>query len=254
MRMPRATSADVQRGVRAPIEPAGRAAHRRAHLTGQDAAMLGLLILLVVCHSAAAIIAVGWRTAALTDLLGTTYLALVLALRPVGRPILARLMLLGLVAGVCELATDAAGEQVVHSLSYPPGEPLLWRSPMYMPVSWMLVVSLLAYLGWRLWQLTPRLPLTLAVALTGLAGAFVVPFFEETASYAGWWHYAPARLMLGYTPAYVLLFEAMIAALLPLLTANLRALGGRAVVLRSVALGAWMPVAALVAWVALGRW
>lgn len=231
-------------------------------LTGLDIAMLGLLTLLVTCHVAAAILAAGWRTAALTDLLGTAYLALWLVLRPAWQPVIARLLLFGLIAGVCELATDGAGEQVVHSLSYPTGEPQLWRSPIYMPVSWMLVVSLLAYLGWRLWQLAPglpgvhRMPLPSAVAVvfTGLSGALVVLFFEETASYAGWWGYAPTRLMVGHTPAYVVLFEGMLAALLPLLAANLSALRWRAVVLRGVALGAWMPVAALVAWLVLGRW
>lgn len=253
MRISRAPSLQIQIPLRL-VVAATRIRRILRYLNGLDVAMIGLLVLLVVCHVAAAILAAGWRTAALTDLLGTSYLIVLLALRPAWRPIVARLMLFGLVAGVSELATDAAGEHVVHSLSYPPGEPQLWSSPVYMPASWMLVVSLLAYLGWRLWQFTPHLPGIIPVALTGLVGAILVPFFEETASYALWWHYTPTRLLLGQTPAYVLLFEGLVAAVLPLLTASLPKLAWSRVALRGVALGAWMPVVALVAWLALGRW
>ncbi|HEX6819637.1 MAG TPA: hypothetical protein VF120_14770 [Ktedonobacterales bacterium] len=224
--------------------------------------MLRLLILLALSHALAAILAAGWRTALITDLLGTAYLLFVVVLHRTWRPVLTRLALLGLIAGVCELATDAAGEHVVHSLSYPSGEPMVWSSPIYMPLSWMLVVCLLAYLGWRLWHLTSQGPgahrmslsQVVAVVLTGLAGAIIVPFFEETAYYAGWWRYAPTRLMFGHTPAYVLLFEGLVGAFLPLMAANLRALGWRAVALRGVGLGAWMPLAALIAWLVLGIW
>ncbi len=231
----------------------GVALNVMSRFTLLDAAMLGLLALLVVCHVVAALLAAGWRTAALTDALGTLYVAL-LAARRAWRPLLLRLMLLGFVAGLLELATDAAGERVAHSLSYPPGEPLLWSSPVYMPLAWMLVLSLLAYLGARLRSLAPRLPLWGTLALTGLAGALLVPLFEETAWYAGWWRYAPTRLLLGHVPAYVILFEGLIAATLPLLVVGLSRLPWRFVALRGLALGVWMPVAALVAWLALGLW
>lgn len=221
--------------------------------TSLDAAMLSLLALLVVCHVVAALLAAGWRTAALTDALCTLYVAL-LAARREWRPLLLRLMLLGLIAGLLELATDAAGERVAHSLRYPPGEPLLWATPIYMPLAWMLVLSLLAYFGVRLHSLAPRLPAWATLALTGLAGALLVPFFEETAWHAGWWHYTPTRLLLGHVPAYVIFFEGLIAAALPLLVGSLPRLPWRIVALRGLALGIWMPVAALVAWLALGLW
>jgi hypothetical protein len=90
--------------------------------------------------------------------------------------------------------------------------------------------------------------------LTGLTGALLVPFFEETAWYAGWWRYTATRLLLGHVPAYVILFEGLIAAALPLLVVGLPRLPWRFVALCGLALGVWMPVAALVAWLALGLW
>ncbi len=38
------------------------------------------------------------------------------------RPLLARLLLAGFIAGLCELFTDASGQYVAHSLIYPVGE------------------------------------------------------------------------------------------------------------------------------------
>jgi hypothetical protein len=215
--------------------------------------MIGLLALLIACHVVSALLAQGWVTAAITDLLAVAYLACLLLHRP-WRPLLERLLVLGLVAGILELATDAAGRDVAHSLIYPVGEPLVWTSPFYMPVSWMIVLSNAGYLGWRLAGLVPRLSLGLAIALTGVFGALTIPFYEETAYYAGWWHYAPATLTLGHTPAYVLLFEGLVAASLPLLCAGLLSRSLVRAALRGVVLGAWIPVAAFVTWLVLGRW
>ncbi len=224
----------------APLEP------RR--FTALDGAMLAILALQVACHIAAALWPIGWVSAAATVAL--TALALLrLARRPAWRPLLARLLAFGLVAGVCELFTDFSGETVAHSLSYPPGEPMLWASPLYMPFSWMVVLTLIGYLAWRLMTLSP---LWLAMALTGLWAAMNIPFYEEMAYRAGWWRYAPAP-GLGHTPYYVMLFEGLIGAALPLLLAGIERRSARATLLRGLALGAWMPCAALLAWLLLGR-
>ena len=219
-----------------------------ARLTPLDLAFLGLLALMVLCHLVAARLAVGPITAVLTDVLAVIYLLAVVS-RPAWRPLVLRLMLLGLVAGVLELFTDAAGESVAHSLVYAAGGPMLWASPLYMPFSWMIVLTLLGYLGWRLRGL---LPLWLAIVITGLWGSLNIPFYEETAYYAGWWHYA-TTLRIGHTPVYVLLFEGLIAAALPLLTTAFPRVAWRAIVWRGVALGAWMPVVAFCSWQLLGR-
>jgi len=213
-----------------------------------DLAFLGLLVLMVACHLVAAHLAVGPVTAALSAALASGYL-LALLPRPAWRPLVLRLMLLGLVAGMLELFTDAAGESVAHSLVYAAGGPMLWASPLYMPCSWMVVLTLLGYLGWRLRGL---LPLWLAIVTTGLWGAFNIPLYEESAYYAGWWHYATAP-RIGHTPLYVVLFEGLIAAALPLFTRSFPHLAWRMVVRRGIALGAWMPLAAFCSWQLLGR-
>jgi hypothetical protein len=223
-------------------------------LTSLDIAFLALLALMIAGHIAAAMLAVGWITAALIDALALVYLAALLA-RPTWRPLVGRLLLLGLVAGIVELFTDAAGHQFARSLYYPQGQPLLWDSPFYMPLSWMLVLTQLGYLAWRLAALLPgeRLPWR-AMLLTGLVGAVNVPFYEEAAYHAGWWRYAPTVLHLGHTPAYVLLFEGLVAAVLPLLTLGLLQLRLPRVTARGAILGLWMPCAALLAWLLLGVW
>jgi hypothetical protein len=230
------------------IDPAAR------RLTALDAAFLALLGLMIAGHVIAAVLAVGWITAAAIDALALIYLLALLA-RPAWRPLIGRLMLLGLVAGILELVTDAAGHQFARSLFYPQGQPLLWDSPFYMPLSWMIVLTQLGYLAWRLAGLVPggRIPWR-AILLTGLVGAVNVPFYEEAAYHADWWRYAPTVLHLGNTPAYVLLFEGMIAAALPLLTWGLLRVRWPEVAVRGAILGLWMPCAALLAWLLLGVW
>ncbi|HEX2349836.1 MAG TPA: hypothetical protein VHI51_15490 [Ktedonobacterales bacterium] len=228
------------------------AAARR--LTALDAAMLATFALLVTGHIVSAIGRLGWGSAAVT--VGLTALALLaLALRRAWRPLILRLLAFGLIAGVCELFTDFSGEVVAHSLRYPPREPMLWASPAYMPLSWMVVLAQIGYLAWRLAALLPR-PLYslpwLAMALTGLWGALNIPFYEEMAYHAGWWSYAPAP-GLGHTPYYVMLFEGLIAAALPPLLANLQRRAPRAILLRGLLLGAWIPCAALASWLLIGR-
>jgi hypothetical protein len=223
-------------------------------LTSLDVAFLALLGLMIVGHVIAALLARGWITAAIIDGVALVYLAVLLA-RQTWRPLVWRLMLLGLVAGVFELFTDAAGHQFARSLFYAQGQPLLWDSPFYMPLSWMIVLTQLGYLAWRLAGLLPggRLPWR-AVLLTGLVGAINVPFYEEAAYHAGWWRYAPTVLHLGNTPDYVLLFEGLVAAALPLLTLGLLHLRWPLVTLRGAILGLWMPCVALLAWLLLGVW
>lgn len=221
------------------------------HVTALDAAMLATFLLLVAGHIVSALGRLGWPSAVAT--VGLTALALVaLTLRRAWRPLLLRLLAFGLVAGVCELFTDFSGEVVAHSLSYPPGEPMLWASPFYMPFSWMVVLTQIGYLAWRLDTLAPRPPRWLAMALVGVWGALNIPFYEEMAYHADWWRYAHAP-GLGHTPFYVMLFEGLIAVMLPPLLARLQWRTPRDVLLRGLALGAWIPCAALVSWLLIGR-
>ena len=219
--------------------------------TALDAAMLGALALMVALHLVAAALAAGWPTAAGTVALTAAALAAIAA-RRAWRPLVARLLIFGLVAGILELFTDFSGEVVARSLIYPPNEPMLWASPVYMPLSWMVTLSLIGYLAWRLGTLAPRPPGWAAILLTGLWGAVNIPFYEEMAYRAGWWRYAAAP-GLGHTPYYVMLFEGLTAALLPPLVARLETRAWWSVALRGVALGIWAPWAALFAWLLIGR-
>lgn len=214
-----------------------------------DLAFVGMFVLMALCHLVAAVLARGWNTAAISDGIVLGYLASMLVARPEWRPLMTRLMLLGLMAGMVELFTDAAGEQVARSLVYPTNEPMLWQSPAYMPVSWMVVLTLLGYLCWRLAGLFSRWR---AMALAALAGLLIIPFYEESAWYAGWWRYTTLP-RIGHTPVYVFAFEGGIVALLPLLTRGLERVAPSRVIVRGLLLGAWMPLVAFVAWRLLGQ-
>ncbi len=225
----------------------------RASLTPLDAAMLASLAAVIACDTAAAVTRAGWVSSALIAL-ASSGLLLAYAARRAWRPLLGRLLLFGLIAGLLEVGTDAAGEHVVHSLSYPP-QPMLWDSPLTMPLSWMIVLTQIGYLAWRLRSWRPaglRLPLWLASGLLFVWGALNIPLYEELAYYANWWRYAAAP-HLGHTPLYVMLFEGLVAAALPLLLANLAQRSWRAVALRAMLLGVWTPWAALIAWLIIGR-
>ena len=175
------------------------------------------------------------------------YLLLLLAAKNF-KPLLGRLLLLGIIAGICELFTDASGEYVVHSLIYPSGEPMLWASPVYMPLSWLVVLTPLGYIAWRLQALLGR---GKTLLICGIWGAIQIPLFEEMAYYGGWWRYRPTPLMLGHTPAYVLLFEGLVGvALVPLCT-YLERRSWPQVAGLGIVLGAWLPWAALIAWLLL---
>ncbi len=190
-----------------------------------------------------------WWYVGIIDLfLSAFLLALLIAGRAV-RPLLGRLMLAGLVAGICELFTDASGQQLVHSLIYSPGELTIWASPIYMPLTWMVTLTYLGYLGWRMRAL---LGWRFAILICGLVGAIDIPLFEEMSYYGGWWRYVPAHLMLGHTPAYVSLFEGLIVAALPLLLDRIERRSWLETAAVGVLIGVWMAIAALTAWLLLG--
>lgn len=190
-----------------------------------------------------------WYVGAIELFLSALLLTMLIGMRGM-RPLLGRIMLVGLVAGICELFTDASGQRVVHSLIYPAGEVTIWASPMYMPLTWMVTLT---YLGYVCWRLRALLGWRAATILCGLVGAIEIPLFEEMAYYAGWWRYVPVRLMVGHTPAYVLLFEGLVIAALPALLYRIERRPWIEVAASGVMLGAWIAIAALSAWLLLGH-
>lgn len=190
-----------------------------------------------------------WYVGAIELFLSVLLCVLLIGLRTM-RPLLGRLMLAGLIAGICELFTDASGRQIVHSLIYPPGELTIWASPIYMPLTWMVTLT---YLGYVCWRLRGLLGGRMATLLCGLVGAFVIPIYEEMAFYGGWWRYAPVHLMVGHTPVYVILFEGLVVAALPLLYYRIERRSWLEVIAVGVVVGAWIAFAALIAWLVLGH-
>ena len=210
---------------------------------------IAILILLDFVLACTDSIARWWYVGAIELFLSALLCALLIGIRTM-RPLLGRLMLAGLIAGICELFTDASGEQVVHSLIYPRGELTIWASPAYMPLTWMVTLT---YLGYVCWRIRVLLGWSKATLLCGLVGAIEIPFFEELAYYGGWWRYAPVRLMVGHTPVYVLLFEGLVIATLPLLYYRIERRSWLEVVAIGVGVGGWTAMAALTAWLILGH-
>jgi hypothetical protein len=191
-----------------------------------------------------------WWYVGFIDLFLSALLLILVISRRMVRPLLGRLMMAGLVAGICELFTDASGQHIVHSLIYPARELTIWTSPIYMPLSWLVTLTYLGYISWRLRAL---LGWRIAILLCGLLGAIDIPFFEEISYYGGWWRYVPTHLMLGHTPAYVALFEGLVVAALPLLFDRLERRSWIETVVLGVVIGIWMAISALTAWLLLGR-
>lgn len=125
--------------------------------------------------------------------------------------LLGRLLLIGTVAGVVELLADRWLVDVTHTLVYASGEPMLLRSPLYMPMAWAGVIVPVGYVGWLAAR---RTGLALGSALCGLFGALYVPIYETLAFYAGWWRYVDTP-MLGRAPWYIAIGEGLVALALP---------------------------------------
>jgi hypothetical protein len=224
-----------------------RMAEKRS-ITRLDVAIAFVILMDLVLTSIDAV--TKWWYVGFIDLILTALLLLLCIVMPISRPLLGRLMLVGLIAGICELFTDASGQYVVHSLIYPEGELAIWTSPIYMPLSWLVTLSYLGYISWRIRALFGW---RLAILLCGFLGAIDIPSFEEISYYGGWWRYVPTRLMFGHTPAYVALFEGLVVATLSLLSYRLERRSWIETAALGVVIGIWMAISALTAWLLLGH-
>jgi hypothetical protein len=124
--------------------------------------------------------------------------------------IVARWLIFGLAAGFAELVTDGwiVG---TGTLVYPPGEPMLWRSPAYMPFAWVVVLSQIGGIGdW----LRGRLPLWAATVATAVFSGINIPIYEHIAKDANWWVYTDTP-MIGNAPYYIIAAEFLLALPLP---------------------------------------
>ena len=121
--------------------------------------------------------------------------------------VLGRLMAYGLIVGLVELVADAWLVDITRTLDYSiGGGPMLWRSPIWMPLAWQVVTVQFAVVGLRLL----RWRRGLGLLLTGLLGAINIPYYEEMARLIHWWQYTNCRMISG-TPYYIVLGEFGIA-------------------------------------------
>jgi hypothetical protein len=157
-----------------------------------------------------------WRTGAALNLLDNTLLTgFVLARRD---PLLARFLLFGFAVGIVELAADAWLVDYTRTLDYSlGGGPMIWRSPLWMPLAWEVVAVQFGYIGLRLWERFGGAGL----ALIAFLGAVNIPFYEEMARKIHWWQYHGCR-MLSFTPWYIIVGEFGIALALAVFARALR--------------------------------
>lgn len=157
-----------------------------------------------------------WRTGAALNLLDNCLLIRSAFVRR--DTLLGRLLLFGLMVGITELAADAWLVDYTRTLDYSVGGgPLIWRSPLWMPLAWEVVAVQFGYIGLRLAERFGRRGLL----LVALLGAVNIPFYEEMVRKIHWWQYSGCR-MLSFTPWYIIVGEFGIALGLALLARTLR--------------------------------
>ncbi|WP_336021774.1 DUF6989 domain-containing protein [Halobellus salinisoli] len=134
------------------------------------------------------------------------------------------IFVLGSVAGVLEVGVDAFLVST-GSLVYPDSLPMLVGSPLYMPLSWALVVTYFGYLGRRLSEEFGPLAATIGPSVAAMV---LIGFFEYGAHFAGiWWYESAPLAMLGTVPAFIVVGEGlMFAALYWLVRLRRPLLGG----------------------------
>jgi hypothetical protein len=148
--------------------------------------------------------------------------------------LLARFLLLGVVVGFTELAAEAWLVDYNSTLDYSiGGGPMIWRSPLWMPLAWEVVAVQFGYIGLRLWERFGKTGLL----MIGFLGAINIPFYEEMARRIHWWQYSGCR-MISYIPWYIIVGEFGIALVFALLARTLRRDSWRVAVVAGIAGGA----------------
>ncbi|MDB5322337.1 MAG: hypothetical protein JWN40_3968, partial [Phycisphaerales bacterium] len=151
-----------------------------------------------------------WRTGAGLNLIDNALLVGFIIVRR--DRFLANLMLFGLAVGFVELASDAWLVDVLKTLDYSNGvdgagyNPMIWRSPIWMPFAWQVVAVQFGYLGLRLYEGLGWKGLL----IVGLLGSINIPYYEEMALRINWWRYQNCAMFL-HTPWAIIVGEWLIA-------------------------------------------
>ena len=132
--------------------------------------------------------------------------------------------------GITELPADAWLGDYTGTLDYSVGGgPMIWRSPLWMPLAWEVVALQFGYIGLRLWERFGKAGLL----MIALLGAINIPFYEEMARRIQWWQYSGCR-MISFTPWYIILGEFGIALGFALFARMLRRGSWRGAVLAGI--------------------
>jgi hypothetical protein len=172
-----------------------------------------------------------WRTGAALNVVDNCLLVgFTLVMRDA---LLGRFLVFGVVVGFTELPADAWLVDYTRTLDYSiGGGPMIWRSPLWMPLAWEVVAVQFGYIGLRLWERFGKIGLL----MIGLLGAINIPFYEEMARRIHWWQYSGCR-MVSLTPWYIILGEFGIAVALAMLAQTLRRRSWRQAVVSGIAGG-----------------
>jgi hypothetical protein len=148
--------------------------------------------------------------------------------------LLARFLFFGIVVGFTVLAADAWLVDYTRTLDYSiGGGPIIWRSPLWMPLAWEVVAVQFGYIGLRLWERFGQIGLL----MIGLLGAINIPFYEQMARRIHWWQYSGCR-MISFTPWYIILGEFGIAVAFAWLARMVRRSSWHGVVVAGIGGGA----------------
>ena len=127
--------------------------------------------------------------------------------------ILWRILIFGTFAGFAELLADHWLVAVYNELVYPI-EPLLVSSPLYMPFSWIVVLTQLAIISRVLEKHFKMVTTTLIMVIMG---ACIIPFYEYLAIGSKWWYYQNTPMFLGIVPYSIIIAEGLLMLPLPLI-------------------------------------
>ena len=175
-----------------------------------------------------------WRTGAALNVIDNCLLVGFVIVRR--DALLARFLLFGFAVGLAELPADAWLVDYTRTLDYSiGGGPMIWRSPLWMPLAWEVVAVQFGYIGLRLWERFGWAGLL----MIALLGTLNIPFHEEMARKIHWWQYSPesVRGMISFTPWYIILGEFGIALTLTLLAPTLRRGSWRTAILAGISGG-----------------
>jgi hypothetical protein len=148
------------------------------------------------------------------------------------------------VAGFVELIADWWLVVYTKTLIYPPGEPMIWESPAYMPFAWVVVLIQVGYIGFMVHKRTNLKVATIAV---GVLGCIIIPFYEFLAMNAGWWDYVNAPTW-GIVPKYIFIAEGLLMLTIPDLFDRSETASPQKIVFLGTAQGLVMWVACMIAY------